>query len=525
MSAKQRRQTSSSSSATTPSQGQAGAGRSNSMAQEQLQGRPGPFKQPGLNGALESSFGRSLSGLQANFGEKGDNASLGANAHTDGKRMSFADQEGASPDIMELVAHEVSHALGSTSGTQALDTPGTGGEVTAGAAGKAFREWIEKGMQGPPPKLPVAHGNAQIQRDANSTTLTGDPPLSFGKRGSAVKVLQQLLNKTGADLPITGFFGELTTAAVKKFQREHGLVVDGAVGPKTAAALTGHANKPAAAPEKGDDKGGTANGSKLTGKPPLIKGNKSALVKEMQVLLNNHGAGLPTTGYFGEMTDAAVRRFQEARKITVDGVVGPDVVAQLRSGTSKDAAEQKKTGSNDGKTAEGSGSGEGGTATPTTGGLAKADPKNILGQSKLNPTVKGMVKKVLANTQAAGLNPYLFEGHRTMERQRELYAQGRTKPGSIVTKVNAGGSWHNYGVAVDIVFYDAKGKNPSWGAPSKDWKVLHKHAKAAGFTTGGFDWGWDMPHMEYHPKWGPSASTLLSTYNAGGLEAVWKKIE
>ncbi len=520
MSAKQRRQTPSSSAA-APSQGQAGPGRSNSMAQEQLQGRPGPFKQPGLNGALESSFGRSLGGLQANFGEKGDNASLGGNAHTDGKRMSFADSEGASPDIMEMVAHEVSHALGSSSGSQALDTPGSGGEVTAGAAGKSFREWIEKGMQGPPPKLPVAHGNALIQRDSNTTTLTGDPPLSFGKRGSAVKVLQQLLNKTGADLPVTGFFGELTTAAVKKFQREHGLVVDGAVGPKTAAALTGHANKPAATPTTGGTKDEPANGSKLTGKPPLIKGNKSALVKEMQVLLNNHGAGLPTTGYFGEMTDAAVRRFQEARKITVDGVVGPDVVAQLRSGSSKDAAEQKKTGSTDGNT----GAAEGGTATPTTGGLAKADPKNILGQSKLNPTVKGMVKQVLANTQAAGLNPYLFEGHRTMERQKELYAQGRTKPGGIVTKVNAGGSWHNYGLAVDIVFYDAKGKNPSWGAPNKDWKVLHKHAKAAGFTTGGFDWGWDMAHMEYHPKWGPSASSLLSTYNSSGLEAVWKKVE
>jgi peptidoglycan hydrolase-like protein with peptidoglycan-binding domain len=522
MSAKQRRQTSSASSATTPAQGQAGAGRSNSMAQQQLQGRPGPFKQPGLNGALEASFGRSLGGLQANFGEKGDNAALGANAHTDGKRMSFADQEGASPDIMELVAHEVSHALGTTSGSHALDTPGSGGEVTAGAAGKAFREWIEKGMQGPPPKLPVAHGTAQIQRHSTSTTLTGDPALAFGNRGGSVKVLQQLLNKTGADLPVTGFFGELTAAAVKKFQREHGLVVDGSVGPRTAAALTNHVNQPAAAPAEDTSKDDKAAGSTLTGKPPLIKGNKGALVKEMQVLLNNHGAGLPTTGYFGEMTDAAVRRFQEARRITVDGVVGPDVVAQLRNGTSKDAAEQKKTGGNDGKTA---GAAEGGTATPTTGGLAKADPNNILGQSKLNPTVKGMVKKVLANTQAAGLNPYLFEGYRTMERQRELYAKGRTKPGSIVTKVNAGGSWHNYGLAVDIVFYDAKGKNPSWGAPSKDWKVLHKHAKAAGFTTGGFDWGWDMPHMEYHPKWGPSAYSLLSTYNSDGLEAVWKKVE
>jgi hypothetical protein len=31
--------------------------------------------------------------------------------------------------------------------------------------------------------------------------------------------------------------------------------------------------------------------------------------------------------------------------------------------------------------------------------------------------------------------------------------------------------------------------------------------------------------MEYHPKWGPSAYSLLSTYNSDGLEAVWKKVE
>ncbi len=40
---------------------------------------------------------------------------------------------------------------------------------------------------------------------------------------------------------------------------------------------------------------------------------------------------------------------------------------------------------------------------------------------------------------------------RTNAEQNELYAQGRTKPGKVVTFAKGGQSMHNYGLAIDVV--------------------------------------------------------------------------
>jgi hypothetical protein len=59
------------------------------------------------------------------------------------------------------------------------------------------------------------------------------PTLRRGDTGEFVKQLQQKLMLIPAD----GFFGSLTEAATRAFQRQHGLVPDGIVGPKSWAAL------------------------------------------------------------------------------------------------------------------------------------------------------------------------------------------------------------------------------------------------------------------------------------------------
>ena len=59
--------------------------------------------------------------------------------------------------------------------------------------------------------------------------------LRINNRGSRVRELQELLQKHGfwTHPTITDFFGPVTEKAVKDFQKEHNLSVDGIVGPKT----------------------------------------------------------------------------------------------------------------------------------------------------------------------------------------------------------------------------------------------------------------------------------------------------
>ncbi|MBQ2834947.1 MAG: peptidoglycan-binding protein, partial [Clostridia bacterium] len=66
--------------------------------------------------------------------------------------------------------------------------------------------------------------------------------LSYGMQGEAVKTMQERLIEQGYSLApdgADGYFGAVTLAAVRLFQRREGLAVDGIVGPKTWAALEG----------------------------------------------------------------------------------------------------------------------------------------------------------------------------------------------------------------------------------------------------------------------------------------------
>lgn len=87
---------------------------------------------------------------------------------------------------------------------------------------------------------------------------------------------------------------------------------------------------------------------------------------------------------------------------------------------------------------------------------------------------------------------------RTIKEQDDLYAQGRTKKGSIVTNAKGGQSIHNYGLAFDIVIMLEK--DGIWGISwdfDKHWQKVVDFFKANGWTWGG-DWKFkDNPHFEF----------------------------
>jgi mono/diheme cytochrome c family protein len=77
-----------------------------------------------------------------------------------------------------------------------------------------------------------------VAQTAGGSATLGASSGATGMSASAVRKLQRHLKTLGYfHGPVTGFYGPLTTAAVKRFQRAAGLPVDGVWGPRSAAAL------------------------------------------------------------------------------------------------------------------------------------------------------------------------------------------------------------------------------------------------------------------------------------------------
>ena len=85
-------------------------------------------------------------------------------------------------------------------------------------------------------------GNPEVKTRKAEQASEGKtwPTLRRGSKGDSVKECQTLLEKAGYSVGpcgIDGDFGRATLAAVKAFQSDHGLIVDGIVGPKTRKEL------------------------------------------------------------------------------------------------------------------------------------------------------------------------------------------------------------------------------------------------------------------------------------------------
>lgn len=98
----------------------------------------------------------------------------------------------------------------------------------------------------------------------------------------------------------------------------------------------------------------------------------------------------------------------------------------------------------------------------------------------------------LHDCEAAGLDLLVTCTLRTHDEQDALYAQGRTKPGRIVTNARAGQSAHNYGLALDFVPI-VNGKL-EWDDGAPQWHDAGKRAKEFGL-----EWAGDWPKFREFP--------------------------
>ena len=89
----------------------------------------------------------------------------------------------------------------------------------------------------------ISYEQSTPSRPPNNSTrfASSANALKRGSKGQAVVTLQQNLKNRGIyNGPITGYYGNLTEAAVIKFQRAQGITVDGIVGPQTGKFLGGN---------------------------------------------------------------------------------------------------------------------------------------------------------------------------------------------------------------------------------------------------------------------------------------------
>ena len=129
----------------------------------------------------------------------------------------------------------------------------------------------------------------------------------------------------------------------------------------------------------------------------------------------------------------------------------------------------------------------------------------------LHPKVKAMAEELLRRCDEEGIDLLVTSTYRDHEAQNELYAQGRTKPGKIVTKAKGGQSWHNWRVAFDIV--PLRNGKPVWTTTGPDGEVWKK-VGAIGVSIG-LEWAGNWKTFQEYPHFQFTGGLTLADFRDG----------
>ena len=141
------------------------------------------------------------------------------------------------------------------------------------------------------------------------------------------------------------------------------------------------------------------------------------------------------------------------------------------------------------------------------------------------PVLADKIRAMAAQLESEGTVIRVTQALRTAEQQNELYAQGRTVPGNIVTNCRGGFSYHNFGLAVDCVpSLPGNTYIPDWNASHPTWKRMEEIGQSLGLTVGA-NWRTfpDAPHFQLTGRFpvGEPDDELRQLFVDGGYPAVW----
>lgn len=139
--------------------------------------------------------------------------------------------------------------------------------------------------------------------------------------------------------------------------------------------------------------------------------------------------------------------------------------------------------------------------------------------TQCHPRLQAAATKLIAECAKRGIAIKIGECYRTVAEQDAFYAQGRTKPGNIVTnaKGSSYSSQHQWGIAFDFylkmdVDGDGSVSDDAFNDSKGHFKKVAAIAKSLGLAWGG-DWKSleDKPHL-YLPDWGSGTNILKKQY-------------
>ncbi|MCH5304823.1 MAG: peptidoglycan-binding protein, partial [Ruminococcus sp.] len=220
--------------------------------------------------------------------------------------------------------------------------------------------------------------NKSSSKSENKPSSESSSVLKLGSSGDAVTKLQNRLTELGfySDA-ITGYFGEATQAAYKEFQKAAGVTVDGIAG-KSDLEILYSDDAPKANSETEDDNNDEDDGT-------LSLGDEGDDVKKVQEKLSDlKYFDAECTGYFGEITEEAVKEFQEDNSIETTGVVGE---------LTMDALFDEATPDNPDYTEE--------TEEPDTEETTEPEKVEPASEPKTEPVVNTLEKNAKANVEIA----------------------------------------------------------------------------------------------------------------------------
>lgn len=202
--------------------------------------------------------------------------------------------------------------------------------------------------------------------------------------------------------------------------------------------------------------------------------------------------GVPIDGVFDVKLENVIKYIQKSHNLAIDGKVGENTLTLIEL-----LLKAKK---------------------PVSVSTAiKSEPvievTNIL--SKVHPILQRKVLRIIEFAKQESYNIVVTQGVRTFSEQHILFLK-RPK----VTNADAGQSYHNYGVAVDLAFR-VNGKI-TW--EDKYYKNIGRWASQVGLTWGG-NWHFvDYPHVQLPNM--PDVKSMKLTYFSNPINpvsSVWEK--